>query len=278
MVKSSKSVKKSRSKAGKSKLHPKTLSTGQTIYLSTQDEKNLKALYDYMSGSMKRSQVEALISAKRNELIQYATDMPSSARLLLQQRGQGSDDNNNHHHNQIPVISELKSEAEYKVSKYFSTREELSNLEEKLKLLIEKDYKITHKDIDHLLKQRGVTYTKRQIDQMIWEVDEKLDGVIDLDEFLLTYYRNVTDTTGAEPHAFFRLMDFMLFDEQNKGYVIEDDCMVVLFERYGGVNLEKEIKFLFGSKLRAEGGDGTIDLAGFLSVMTSRSGKRSLFV
>ena len=76
------------------------------------------------------------------------------------------------------------------------------------------------------------------------------------------------------------LRQFMIFDAANKGYIIEDDCMEILYGRYGGWekasinsiiaasiktylnrgNLEKELKLLFGQKLRAEGGDGTLSL------------------
>ena len=43
--------------------------------------------------------------------------------------------------------------------------------------------------------------------QMIWEVDETLDGLIDYDEFQLTYHRNITDTTGSEPCYFFMMLN-----------------------------------------------------------------------
>jgi hypothetical protein len=42
---------------------------------------------------------------------------------------------------------------------------------------------------------------------MIWEVDENVDDLIGYDEFQLTYYRNLTDTTNNEPNLFFRLME-----------------------------------------------------------------------
>ena len=97
---------------------------------------------------------------------------------------------------------------------------------------------------------------------MIWEVDERLDEVIDLEEFQLTYYRNINDSSGNEPNNFFRLMEvsylnllpqirernlwlmmfiieqFMIFDAANKGYIIEDDCMEILYGRYGGWALD----------------------------------------
>lgn len=42
---------------------------------------------------------------------------------------------------------------------------------------------------------------------MIWEVDENLDDMIDYDELQLTYYRNITDTSGSEPCLFFKLLE-----------------------------------------------------------------------
>jgi hypothetical protein len=68
----------------------------------------------------------------------------------------------------------------------------------------------------------------------------------------------------------------MIFDETNKGYIIEDDCMVILYGRYGGMNLERELKLLFGKNLRAEGGDGTLSLDSYLKSVTERTGRRAL--
>ena len=70
----------------------------------------------------------------------------------------------------------------------------------------------------------------------------------------------------------------MTFDEQHKGYIVEDDCMELLFARYGSGKLEKELQLIFGAKLRAAGGDGKLDLPGFLSSVQSRSGGRIAFV
>jgi hypothetical protein len=60
------------------------------------------------------------------------------------------------------------------------------------------------------------------------------DGRISFDELQLTFYRNVNDLsattaggiyTGGEPNTFFRIVEFLTFDEERKGYVLEDDCM-----------------------------------------------------
>jgi hypothetical protein len=52
--------------------------------------------------------------------------------------------------------------------------------------------------------------------------------------------------------------------------------MEILYARYGGGYLEREMKLLFGSKLRAEGGDGTLNLEQYLQSVLNRIGRRAL--
>jgi pantoate kinase len=47
---------------------PRRLSTGQTIELTKQDEKMLRAAYDYMQGFCKRSQLEKFVETKRTQV------------------------------------------------------------------------------------------------------------------------------------------------------------------------------------------------------------------
>eukprot|EP01036_Dinobryon_divergens_P025095 gene25095-33611_t len=266
------------------KSYAKTLST---------DEKTLKSVYDNMAGYYKRSKVKAVIEQKRNELAKIAEDMPSAAKVLLHQMNSNSaaiasatvsyhsESESDVTSGSIDSRSELlRVEAELIVDQYFRLKEELRRLEEGDAPgqggSSSGQERISFRDIDALTRDRGATLTRRQIEQMIWEVDERFDEEIDAEEFYLTYYRNINDTTGNEPNSFFRLMEFMIFDAANKGYIIEDDCMEILYGRYGGVNLEKELKLLFGKQWRAEGGDGTLTLSAFLQSFTDRNGRRAL--
>ena len=47
------------------------------------------------------------------------------------------------------------------------------------------------------------------------------------------FFRNMTDKTGLEPFELFNVVQFMTFDQDNKGYITEDDCMSTLFVRFG---------------------------------------------
>ena len=67
---------------------------------------------------------------------------------------------------------------------------------------------VTIRDLDQALSRalNASVCTKKQLEYMIWEVDENLDGCVDWDEFQMMYYRNMTDTTGLEPFELFNIV------------------------------------------------------------------------
>lgn len=244
----------------------KRLVFGQRISLTPVDERMLRNAFDYMAGYTKRITLASLVEDKTNEINELTNKYP---KML-------SDIKNTKKNN---VITENKSEYDAAIDEYYIKKEELTTLEEKYTAhLASNDHKITLKDLESLTKKLGANISKRYLQHMIWEIDEDTDEAICWDEFQLTYYRNISDTTQIEPSGFFRILEFMTFDEQHKGYIVEDDCMELLFARYGSGKLEKELHLIFGAKLRAAGGDGKLDLPGFLSSVQSRSGGRIAFV
>ncbi len=56
---------------------------------------------------------------------------------------------------------------------------------------------------------------------MVWEADEFADRILCWDEVQLTYFRNINDTSGSEPCTLYRLLEFLTFDEQHKGFIVE---------------------------------------------------------
>tara|TARA_B100000482_G_scaffold177761_1_gene148425 strand:- start:437 stop:1087 length:651 start_codon:yes stop_codon:yes gene_type:complete len=142
---------------------------------------------------------------------------------------------------------------------------------------------ITIKDLDHALRTLGRQCTKKQLEYMIWEVDENLDGEINWDEFKMMYHRNVTDETGLEPFELFNIVQFMTYlpslkiDKDFKAQITEDDTMSTLFARYGHdqtygrVHVERLMTKLFGDKLKAEKGEGVLSLDEYLRVVGVRN-------
>lgn len=244
----------------------KKLSTGHKITLSTQDDRTLRSVYEYLSGISSRRNIEGALEAKKVEVARLHAALPPSARLLLQMQPRSGTAYSINltqieaDHHKTDVAAANKNESNVLLDEYYHAKDQLHKLEETLKAHGSIDHKISFKDLDIVLKSLGPPFSRKQIEQMIWEVDENLDNMIDFDELQLTYYRNINDTTGNEPCLFFKILEFLICDGTHKGYIIEDDCMEILYARYGGAFLEREMKLLFGPKLRAEGGDGTLNL------------------
>ena len=87
-----------------------------------------------------------------------------------------------------------------------------------------------------------IHHKQREVDDMIWEVDENLDGCVDWEEFLLMFRRNVSDVTGLEPFQLFNMVQFCMYDKEFTGFITVDQTMQMLYARFGKERLEAEIK------------------------------------
>lgn len=81
---------------------------------------------------------------------------------------------------------------------------------------------------------------------MIWEVDDDLDGMVCLDEFLVMYQRCISDPTGLEPRNLFNLVQFLMYDKEFTGEISVEQTLQILFVRYGREKLDSEIQEIFG--------------------------------
>ena len=64
-------------------------------------------------------------------------------------------------------------------------------------------------DIAAALRDLGKKATKQEVLDMLWEADEKNDGVIDWDELQLMFQRCVRDASGREPPSLYYLIQFL---------------------------------------------------------------------
>lgn len=74
---------------------------------------------------------------------------------------------------------------------------------------------------------------KDEIDLMIWENDENLDKYIDYNEYEKMYKRCIEDKKEEESKKLYYLIQFLMYDKEKKGYIIEEDTLEILFIRYG---------------------------------------------
>jgi Ca2+-binding EF-hand superfamily protein len=93
------------------------------------------------------------------------------------------------------------------------------------------DKRISCNDVYQMLKRLKVKIQKREVQEMIWEVDDDLDGCLDWSEFRLMFTRNVMDKCGLEPSKMFNLTQFLIYDHNDNGRVSVDETMNMLYAR-----------------------------------------------
>lgn len=130
-------------------------------------------------------------------------------------------------------------------------------------------------DVARVLQFLGLKPTKTQVNLIIWEVDDDLDGYVDYDEFLTMYRRCIVSEQLArangleprlEPRKLFNLVQFLMYDKTFKGRVTVEETLQILFVRYGREKLDDEIKAIFGEEEKnKDGSDKEITYGEYLS-------------
>lgn len=71
------------------------------------------------------------------------------------------------------------------------------------------------------------------VEEMIWEIDDSTDGTIGWAEFVRAYRRASNDWTGFEPRKLAWLIEFLMMDEHNQGFVTEAQISDLMVMRCG---------------------------------------------
>jgi len=125
----------------------------------------------------------------------------------------------------------------------FKEAQELESLRRTFKRINKRnDGKICTPDLTEELDFLGHKITEKEAALTIWEVDDDNDGSIDWDEFKTMYYRVRNDDTGCEPRKLFNVVDFLMLDKNHSGSVDMDECVTLLYSRYGKDQVETELK------------------------------------
>ena len=75
-------------------------------------------------------------------------------------------------------------------------------------------------------------YGPEEIEQMIWEVDEDMDGKVSKYEMEKMYKRCIIDKQELEPKKLFYFILFLMFDKENKRCITEEDTLELLRVRH----------------------------------------------
>ncbi|CEG42293.1 outer dynein arm docking complex 3 [Plasmopara halstedii] len=132
--------------------------------------------------------------------------------------------------------------------KYLATLQDEENLGREL---VSSKYRIDLKALTTIYKQLGYPLSGQEqshLVEMIWQVNDKLDGAICFDEFVNSYVRSRNDRSGLEPSELFFLTSFLMIDKKCCGRIALDDAMGILYKKYGE-SVDREMELHFGKLL-----------------------------
>ena len=123
-----------------------------------------------------------------------------------------------------------------------------------------------------VLTKLGCKPLKSEVNLIIWEVDDDLDGYVSKDEFQTMYKRCISDDTGLEPRKLYNLVQFLMYDKEFKGKVTVEETLQILYVRYKRDRLDEQITFIFGEDEKNEdGSEKEITFGEYVDKMNKRA-------
>lgn len=101
-------------------------------------------------------------------------------------------------------------------------------------------------DLNAVFRHYGKAFSPAELEEMLWEADEDMDGALSWEEFKLLCELNLNDRSGLQPWRLFTCVYFLMMDRSEAGFVTEDSVLEILYTRFGKQQMEAEIKALFG--------------------------------
>lgn len=95
------------------------------------------------------------------------------------------------------------------------------------------DNLISVKAIRKILRKIDKVPSREELNLMVWEVDDDLDGRISRYEIEKMYKRCLWDEEELEPKRLYNLVLFLMYDKENRHYITEEDTLELLIIRYG---------------------------------------------
>ena len=114
---------------------------------------------------------------------------------------------------------------------------------------------------DSAIQVKRSDYTKDQLEMALEALDTDESGSVSWEEFRTMFQRVRADKSGWEPKKLFNLVEFMMHDKDASGTIDREECMEILFRRFGRDLLEEKVDEFMQND---EDGDNTITFTEFL--------------
>ncbi len=104
--------------------------------------------------------------------------------------------------------------------------------------------KFSRKALRKIIRKLCNEFAKDELDNMIWEADENLDGYVSEDEFENMYKKCISDENEEEGKKLFYLIQFLMYDKDGKHEITVEDTLEILCARYQN-NVDQALDAIF---------------------------------
>ena len=104
--------------------------------------------------------------------------------------------------------------------------------------------KFSKKALRKIIRKLCNEFAKDELENMIWEVDENLDGYVSEDEFENMYKKCITDENEEEGKKLFYLTQFLMYDKDEKHEITVEDTLEILCARHQN-NVDQVLDSIF---------------------------------
>ena len=98
-------------------------------------------------------------------------------------------------------------------------------------------------------------FAKDELEGMIWEADDNLDGYVSEKEFINMYKKCISDEKEEEGKKLLYLIKFLMYDKDEKHKITVEDTLKILCARYHN-NVDKVIDSIFDIETGEKDGKG----------------------
>ena len=113
--------------------------------------------------------------------------------------------------------------------------------------------KFSQKALRKVIRTLCNEFAKDELDNMIWEVDENLDGYVSENEFENMYKKCITDEREEEGKKLFYLAQFLMYDKDEKHEITVEDTLEILCARHQN-NVDAALDAIFDIEKKDENG------------------------
>ncbi len=143
-----------------------------------------------------------------------------------------------------------------KKKKYKDEEENREEEEEKKKKKEEKNRKrFSKKALRKVIRTLCEEFAKDELEGMIWEADDNLDGYVSEKEFINMYKKCISDEKEEEAKKLFYLIQFLMYDKDEKHKITVEDTLEILCARYPN-NVDQVIDSIFDVETGEKDGKG----------------------